>query len=970
MVKSKLKSVNKRIMAIVMVLVMGLSGVFVFADDYILRDEVEGIYTGSTAAAALINAARFNDVAPGSALAEVVARNVALGIITTDGPNFRPNDNLTRQEALAFAMRVAGLSGEAVALGTQLAPAQGITNAQAVLALGYRQLAINNGIITAAFPASGMATREEVAFLLFSAINSVEDDIFDDELPLVEVYTFEDWQRITGIYLIGVENIVAHNIMLGDGQNFNPRDHITRGQLAHVLGRLDTVLFELRGWERRHGTIARVHDTQTTLTGEAFLDRDIHVRRGDGSVDIIRYHIVANPSPQVQNLDAVVFRNGNVGGLAQLWEGDTIEFIVDVATGTVLYVHVTGQAVTTHVEGQLFAISTEESTITIRDSGGSHFIYSMAEGIIITIGGTQYIMMDQVRHRLADMPYGQTLRLTLRNNVVIELAFVGHPVLVDEFRGFVVENNPAFGYMIVVDNTGNRIVMRYYSNEMAVERISHWDIAAPNYLSQLFPNFTWNPNATTIDRVVPGDIVFIRPDPNDAGVISMISAASNYIMRYGRVGGIARHDGYTSLTFEFENGQTTRFDIADGILITREGRRLNSNAIQIGDWARVLVNEAIIAPGHTISSVVEMTIEGGNRHISSIVRGNLSGINAIQNQIVIEHSQNFGQTGWLGFADISRFNIANTAIEFYHNYQRITREQALRLFGRSDATVYLALENHFAGEQVRKVVFRTDREERLPANTVIHTDGRGGFQLAGQMGTISTDAGTIVRRHGRLVTGMDIFPSDHVSVVLSGAGRAAIVDIFDRPDTSALQIMRARVGTVSEGQGFTVQSMSQLFGHEWVFSPIQREFTIDTRTVFLPAGDLTFETFRGFTEDSVIDRVFTVITDGARASHVIDQTFANRAARGTIYAIDVASGNIYLRDVSIQNPANNRWDVISITNNTMVINVGSDAVIGRNNAVVHLRDLQIGDQLLVMTDFIPAARTPGMSIDGRIVLVD
>ena len=512
--------------------------------------------------------------------------------------------------------------------------------------------------------------------------------------------------------------------------------------------------------------------------------------------------------------------------------------------------------------------------------------------------------------------------------------------------------------------------MRYYENEMAVERISHWDVAAPNYLSQLFPSFTWNPNATTIDRVVPGDIVFIRPDPNDSSVISMISAASNYIMRYGRVSGIARHDGYTSLVFEFENGQTTRFDIADRVLITREGRRLHSNAIQIGDWARVLVNEAIIAPGHTISSVIEMTIEGGNRHISNIVRGNLSSVNPTQNRIVIEHSQTLGQVGWLGFADISTFNIANTAIEFYHNDQRITREQAMRQFARSNATVYIALENHFAGEQVRMVVFRTDREERLPVNTVIHTDGRGGFQLAGQMGTISTDAGTIVRRHGRLVSGMDIFPSDHVNVVLNGAGRAAIVDIFHRPDTSALQIMRARVGTVSEGQGFSVLSMSQLFGHEWVFSPIQREFTIDTRTVFLPAGDLTFETFRGFTEDSVIDQVFTVITDGARASHVITQYFANRAARGTIYHIDVASGNIYLRDASIQDPANNRWDVISITNNTMVINVGSDAVIGRNNAVVHLRDLQIGDQVLVMTDFIPAARTPGMAIDGRIVLVD
>ena len=964
------KGFAKRIWAACLAVVMTLPGVAAFADDYILVDDVVGSYSGRTAATALISAARFNDIAPGSPIAEVVARGVALGLIHSDGPNFRPNDNLTVDEALAFAMRAAGLSGEAVALGIELGILLGETDAQDLLAAGYMLLASEMEIIPPGFPLEGNVTREEVAFLLYSAIENVSG-LFDAQRTLTQVYTFADWQSINGTYLVGVENIVAANIMMGDGVNFNPQGLVTRGQMAQILTRLDSILFELNGWERRHGTVARVHDVQYTTTGEAYLTRAIHVRRGDGSVDVIEYRIVQNPSPQIMDLDALVFRQGQVGGLGTLWVDDTIEFIVDVATSTVLYVNVTSTAVTTEVEGQLFAIDVDESTMTIRDGAGRHFIYSMAEGLVRNVGGVNYIMMDLRLQRVVDMPYGQTLRLTLRNNVVIGLSFVGHPVLVDEMRGLVVENNPAFGYMVIINNLGQRVTMRYYENEMAVTRISHWDVATPGYLSQLFPSFTWDPHATTIDRIVPGDIVFIRPDPNNAGVIAMISAASNYIMRYGRIGGITRHEGYATLLFEFENGQTTWFDVADSILITREGRRINSFGVQVGDWARVLVNEAVIAPGHTVSSVIEMTIEGGNRHISSIVRGYLAGVNSIQNQILIEHPQTFGQVGWRGLDNINYFSIGNNNIVYFHNGQRITREQAVRLFNRGDATVYLALENHFAGEQVRKVTFRTEREERLPVDTVIHTDGRGNFQLAGRVGSISTDEGTIVRRHGRLVSGLDVFTTDHVSVVLNGAGRAAVIDIFERPDTSGLQIIRARVNRVETGSGFTVASMSQLFGHEWAFTPVQREFTIDSRTIFLPPGSNDLSTFVGYTDTSVFDQVFTIVADGARASYIIAQDFPHRAVRGTIFEVN-DGGSIRLRDVSILNPANGRWEIISNINNTVQVQVGSGAegIIGRNNSLVQARDLQIGDQVLVLTEEIATPRVPDMVIYGRIVLVD
>jgi len=420
---------------------------------------------------------------------------------------------------------------------------------------------------------------------------------------------------------------------------------------------------------------------------------------------------------------------------------------------------------------------------------------------------------------------------------------------------------------------------------------------------------------------------------------------------------------------EHENGQNSWFDIADTVFVTKEGRPVSVNALQVGDWARVLVNEAILAPGHVAASVREMAIEGAARFITDIVRGNLMSINSVQNLLVIEQAQSLSRVGWSNHREVAQFSLRSNNIQYFYNDRQITRDYAMHHLARSNATVYVAIENNFAGEQVRMITFRTERDEVLPSDTVLNADGSGNIIITGHAGQIATDAGTIVRRNGRLVTGRDVFPADHItSLVLNGANRAAIVDITDRPDTSGIMIARGRVARVQDGVSFRIQSMSLLSGYNWVFTPVQREFAIDHRTIFLDEnGFVDPTTFLSYTETSVVDRVFTIITDGARASHVIDAAFANRAVRGTIYAVE--DDQVLLRDVMVQNPNTNQWNAISQINNTIAVNLQPNTVIGRTNNIVQSRDLVIGDQVLVMTDVI-GDTTPGMEIDGLIILVE
>jgi len=958
-------------------------------DDFIFLDAEEDniIWDGTSAAIDIISSNQFNDLGaawPG----EVVARSAALGIIRGEGASFRPNDYITREEALAFVIRAIGLSGQATALGSaleqQLAAAQPVEDedgniiggpvnltAQQMINLGYNTLAVNLGIVLADFPTTGTASRQEVAYLVYSAILHAGNNIFSQNIPLQTVYTFADWQDIFPRYLIAIENIVSANIMQGDGASFIPDAPVTRGQMAQIMANLDTVLFDIQNLERRIGTVAAIRDSQLTLTGEAELERSIFVRLGNGSVEVLRMFLAIGPSPQTADLDAVVFSGGVLGGMSLLQEGDTIEFLIHPESNTVVYINVTTEAVQGVVQGFLFSIDYENRQMTIRDAENRQFVYSISEGLLLERNNTQYILMDYLYpNAINQLQFGSIFELTLLNNVVTSISFVGQQVLVNEIRGLVVENNPGFGYMVIINNLGQRVTMRYYENEMQVQRQSHWDYAGGlGYIAHLFPNFNFNPLASTIANIRPGDIVFIRADDADASVISMISAASNYIMRYGAIRQINHNEGFMTVLMEFETGQTAWFDIASSILITRDGRRITSLNIQLGDWARVLVNEAIVAPGHIISSIVEMAIAGYNRHISSIVRGELAGINPMQNQLIIEHAQTLTGTGWSNHRELERFNISGNGISYFYNDKQISREEASRQFGRSGATVYIALENHFAGERVSMVSFRTQRDEVLNPDTVIAADGTGSIQLASVAGNIQTDAGTIVRRHGRLVSGVDIFPSDFLKVVLNGQGRAAVIDIIPQPDTSALQIMRARVESVRTGVSFTVQSMSQLFGNNWVFTPVQRLFEIDHRTVFLNEdGFVNPNTFITYTDDSVFNQVFTIVTDGARASHIINAPFANRALRGTIFNND--DGTISLRDVSIQNPSTNQWTPVSNVNNTVVINTTPATLFGRNNEVVQARVLQNGDQVLVLTNTIPNNPTPGMEIDGLIVLVD
>ena len=824
-------------------------------------------------------------------------------------------------------------------------------------------------------------TRQELAMFTGRALYEAGTEILD--LPNIprDIRNFNDWSIIRPESAQYVEALVRLNIMSGTGDgSFDPLGTISRGEMAQVLRNLDHIFYDLNDITRVIGTVAAYRDNQEAQTLQGTTWRNFYIRRYDGDVDVIQHQVVFAPTGQVVNYNTPVFREGMIGGLDILQVNDQIEYLVQ--GDTVLYIRVidTSQNFTT-VTARLQEIDMQAGTITLRDDDDITFVYHMASGTFGTNEYGNYLFMDLRPVMWDDLPFGQFIELSLVNNLMVAVRFVGQPTLLLEMRGIVIENNPAFGYLTFIDNNGSIITRFYNQNNMIVQRQAYFqNHAGAGYIANMFPNFTWNPLETRISELQAGDIVFMRFDENDPTIITHISAVENYTTRHGLVLTTNMNGPVASVLVQLDNGQTVWYELGPNIFITDAGRIVPNTHIQEGDRLRILVNQAVLGPGHIVEAVLEVAIEAGGHHISTILNGNLAGVNNMQGSLMLQNSRPLTGTGWGNHQQIQELNLSRQGdIQFFHEDQRISLDHANRFLSRSNLYTYVAMDSGAAGASIRQVTFRNGRDELLNTDRVLATNADGSFMLQSVPGFIATDAGTIVRRNGRMVSPSNIQTGDLVRVSLNGGNRAAVVDIINEPGVAAVSIARVRIASVDEGRSFTVTSMSSLQGHEWMFTPIERVFTINPNTLFLDTnGWVNPADFIGFTEDTVVDRTFTVIYDGSVATHVIDAPFGNRVVRGTISDLAGAgtgvNSSFQIRNAQyLDNPnlsPTYQWNDISRVNPVMNILTNPATIIVRGNEIVQYRDLQVGDNIRVLTHGFPEEMEPGVQIPGYIILVD
>jgi len=959
----------------------------------------------------MISNLNFNDISNDFWAREAITRAGAFNMIKGYDDGFHPSDTISNEEAIAFVIRIMGLEDEAQQRGVELKASSQSQSILPVWSLGYLSIALDSGLITEENFASAIvedqetllpeefhrynkATREQTADWIVKGINYILPDTFIQEGTQQRIYNFSDWKNISPDFATSVELCTSKGIMQGlkDG-TFNPKGPVSRAEMAQILRSLDSVYFTAMGYERKNGTVGGIKDFTESTTGVDSNWRNIYIRNDSGFIDVLKYETEASASPQAKNKDAVVYKGGNIGGLVTLTEGDKIEYIVNPLNDELLYVNMTGDVTRTDLEGTLDEIDYQEGKIYITDSTGKQFIYPLMDGIygndttsvvLNSLGvidkSKNYIYMNKDKLYSSneskiydgDLPYGSKIKIYLINNIVDQIVYIGEPKIIDETRGIVIENNDGLGYLTIIDNNGNEITKNYYSDDIIVEKQQYYDMTDEiGYLDQVFPNFQYDARDTVISEIEPGDIVFIRTYEDDPDTIESISASTNYIMKYGKIRQMTNDGQLAQLLIEYEDKQTAWFDVANSIFVMKNGKSIDMGNVQVGDWAKLLVNQAIIAPGYVMESVKEVNIEAAGHEINKIIKGKLGSVNQIQSQISVEYAQELGRNGWTDYEEIKTFSIANNDIDYYYEGKRISIDYVMRYLKRSDGQVYIALENNYAGDKVSMVSFRTGRDEVLNPDTIITADGVGTFSTTDNTSPIYTDSGTIVRRYGRLVTGNDIMIPDYATVVLNGNSKAAVVDIYDEPDTSRLSIIRGRIASVDEGKSFKVQSMSILNDMKWIYTPVQREFIIDNDTVFINTdGVVDKDTFMDYTEDTVVNKVYNIIADGTRATHVIEAPYSAKAVKGVVYDKDAEEGTVSIKDSMFYTNDTGVWADVSNVNNGMTINTAGNCIVIKNNRADGTSILEAGDQIRVMTNSIPDSIGGSMTINGYIIIVE
>ncbi|MCL2199563.1 MAG: hypothetical protein FWB80_11625, partial [Defluviitaleaceae bacterium] len=622
-------------------------------------------------------------------------------------------------------------------------------------------------------------------------------------------------------------------------------------------------------------------------------------------------------------------------------------------------------------------------TMTFRNEAGTVYTFPMSRGLF----GTDHNDEPFIRMRgnqlypAATLPRGTQYDATLVGNVITAIYFVGEEVLTPENRGLVIENNPMVGYLTILDSNRNEQSFTFNPGQLVVHRRQFFDMRDTiGGWHEMFPGVRPNQRVADIADVIPGDIVVFRTAEDDPFRIIELNAAENTTTRYGRIREIRDQGGYFDMMMEFENGQTAWYTFVDGIRVLENGRPVSPNRIQLGDWARIIINQAIIAPGVMMESVRDIALDSGGHHINSLITGRIAGFLPAQNTLQIQHARELTPAGWRNHSPLANINIGGSNVRYYQDGRPVTLAHINRYLQRSDATVYIALENHFAGERAVMVSVRSGRDELIRTGTVLHS-ANNEFSLLEMPGDIRTDAGTIVVRNGRLVEQNHIFSPDWARVSLNGY-TAAVVDIGAPPATAGVQIVRGRISQVWPFESFRVETMSIFDGFRWNFTPVQREFTIDHDTLFLNGGGVSsIDEFIGFTDDSVIGDVFNVVVEGGRAVRVIDAPFTEPipqlatapghvTMRGVIYAID--GDSISLNNLTVFNARSGAWDRVSLINPTGSVTVAANTIIIDRNQVIPANQLRVGHQILAFT---PERRDevdiePGLSANAYIVLVE
>ena len=940
-------------------------------DQRIVSDPVSGVYRGSALGDTIRQNLNFADLGPNHWAKEAVSRLGALSIVQgySEGGRYyyRPNQLVSKEEALALLLRAIGREADAKRAAEGIDAGENEQSNVTFWSKGYLTVARRLGAINADqlndalaedqsallpdenFRRLDPATREEVATWLVKLAAAAGSTELTPQYENQAIFRYSDWQSIRAEYLPYVEMATKAGIMQGTGSTFAPKRGITRAEIAQTIRNMGQTLYRLRNITMKDGYVGHIEDATTLNNQTSRKERNYLVRNQNGQVDKLVYAEELSSDNAKTVLSAPVLYYGNITTMLAMKEGDKVEYLVD-DQGGLLYVSVKEPDQPYSFSGSLQPFDLDNGQIILKD-GENSYHFTMVPGLYRR-NPDQVALKVQYNDRyvpLASLPYSHRVTVTVKDKLVTEIYYEGDIIRTNEISGIIKDIQPDFKYIVIETWDGKVVTKKYNTAGLVVEKRPYYENDVnTGYFDELFRHYRFDPYDGKISDLEIGDMVHALLSEEDPEYITRIAASTNYVADFGQIVDIRdTGDAGAQITIRRPDGSITTYTVAPLAGVFYGEERSSLSRLQAGQTVKLLINQAVITPGTLKETVKEIAVDKLGNQVANVYKGNIGLLNQAQKQLTLNHSYKLNYSRWDDY-QASRVFQQNEQTKYYYNGQRVTADYVRKFLYSPNMIGYAVTTQFYSGEILDTLSFRDSRETMLARDRIETIRDNSHLTLEDRAGAIQADDGTIILKNNHVVSFGSLLPPDYARVILNGENQAALVEVTAEPGNDSLQIFRGRIAKINEMQNFKLQSNSALKGMNWVYSPIRREFEIDYNTrIYSGDGFINLPKFLSYDEITQTDKVYNIISDGAVAKYVLYQPYLQEGVKGTIYEID--GNNIKIKDVFVYQRAQKKWVPLSLKNSYAVLTVHASALFFRENNITEKDTLKIGEVIRTMT---------------------
>lgn len=955
--------------------------------------------TGSNKGKDIITNSYFSDI-KNTYGHESIVRMAALGVVKQYGDKkYYPASKATGYDVLGMLVRMRG--NEAAVMQRVYNQAGSSTTTAALKQLMDQEYLVEAqtlGIINATevLNLGSPTTKELLAVWTSRAIGLAP--VFNQQT----VFTYSDWASVNPVYRSLIEDMTTNGIIpLKNDGTFAPKENVTRGELAVIMASALETQYAARTIVAGFGLVIGVKPETIYNNGDTVKRNTVTVKNTDGTVTNL---VSETHSKGNQQFDYVTHKNGIVSNNANLKLGDEVEYVT--LAGALQYV----QVIDNNLILEKIAANSSADLYTTFHYGtlvdiNSKTQYRNGKTVVTEI----YRVVD-ITGDVFDILVDEDLYTGLREDVITyKESKVGgvHLLAIGDVMEYLVNENREIIYIKVapLDKTklsGTvREITPITADGPATMTIYGYDDKVYQFPLAPYANLRINDRVTDINNFVYGMPVDVEISN---GYITLVEGESysgepGYIPKYGkmRMGDIVAVY-QNSFSVKLSNGKMEIYDLNQATQYTKDGNVVSKEALKSGMSVKVYFDNI------SALDASKVEIEAPEILFEIIYKGKIKNVNGARKEIQIIGSDGVSKpeyisnNDWLP-ADSYSINLkTDDKTEYYAGNQKLTINELERNY--SGYQMYAVIKKVFGQPTVVRLSVKTGGEMMFSSTvrTIDHT--LGSFDIATKENFNITD-GTIVIKDGLVVPSSQLKARDTVFVVsespMGAYDKNAMVvkvvtpydNIFDKIRIGAVETVNPSNITFRNYTQYTNNFLNAVNPNETGYY----KFYTDSKIVDItdPANIKTIKPadfwHASYARSENVDKNYSSSTAGLQferyyafmvvneadssiiAMHLrhkgllsgqnlddtlyketdiptkLEETFTGAVlSRGIVTSDDTTWDRIEITDSHDWTDYTGQWTA----NKANIFVKYTDAIVIKNNKVISVEDIQMGDYIYVM----------------------